>query len=67
MRLCGKRLCCTGGQAKDGNTAHAHFLLDPLIPKFAGSNLAEAVGFLGRKNPLHAFLRMGSKAIGPMS
>ena len=22
----------------------------PLVPKFAGSNLAEAVGFLGRKN-----------------
>ena len=23
----------------------------PLVPKFAGSHLAEAVGFLGRKNP----------------
>jgi hypothetical protein len=23
----------------------------PLVPKFAGSNPAEAVGFLGRKNP----------------
>jgi len=32
-----------------------------------GSNPAEAVGFLGRKNPQHAFLRMGSKAVGPMS
>jgi len=39
----------------------------PLIPKFAGSNPAEAVGFLGRKNPQHAFLRRGSKAVGPMS
>jgi len=39
----------------------------PLVPKFAGSNPAEAVGFLGRKNPQHAFLRSGSKAIGPMS
>jgi len=39
----------------------------PLVPKFAGSNLAEAVGFLGRKNPQHAFLRRGSKAVGPMS
>ena len=39
----------------------------PLVPKFADSNLAEAVGFLGRKNPQHAFLRRGSKAIGPMS
>ena len=38
-----------------------------LVPKFAGSNPAEAVGFLGRKNPQHAFLRRGSKAVGPMS
>jgi len=39
----------------------------PLVPKFAGSNPAEAVGFLGRKNPQHAFLRRGSKAVDPMS
>ena len=39
----------------------------PLVPKFAGSNPAEAVGFLGRKNPQHAFIRRGSKAVGPMS
>jgi len=39
----------------------------PLVPKFAGSNPAEAVGFLGRKNPQHAFLQKGSKAVGPMS
>jgi hypothetical protein len=39
----------------------------PLVPKFVGSHLAEAVRFLGRKNPQHAFLRRGSKAIGPMS
>jgi hypothetical protein len=40
----------------------------PLIPKFAGSNPAEAIGFLkGDKNPQHAFLRKGSKIIGPMS
>jgi hypothetical protein len=32
----------------------------PLVPKFAGSNPAEAVGFFGRKNPQHAFLRRGS-------
>jgi hypothetical protein len=39
----------------------------PLIPKFAGSNAAEAVGFLkGDKNPQHACLRNGSKIIGPM-
>jgi hypothetical protein len=39
----------------------------PLVPKFEGSNPAEAVGFLKRKNPQHTFLRRGSKAIGPMS
>jgi hypothetical protein len=39
----------------------------PLVPKFAGSHPAEAVGFLGRKNPQHAFLRSGSKSVGPMS
>ena len=41
----------------------------PLVPKFAGSNPAEAVGFLkgDKKNPQHAFLRKGSKIIGPMS
>ena len=39
----------------------------PLVPKFVGSNLAEAVGFLGRKNHQHAFLRRGSKAVDPMT
>ena len=39
----------------------------PLVPKYAGTNPAEAVGYLGRKNPQHAFLRRGSKAVGPMS
>jgi len=39
----------------------------PLVPKFAGSHPAEAFGFLGRKNPQHAFVRRGSKAVGPMS
>ena len=39
----------------------------PLVPKFAGSNPAETVGFLGRKNSQQAFLRKGSKAVGPMS
>jgi hypothetical protein len=38
----------------------------PLVPKFAGSNSAEAVGFFGRKNPQHAFRRRGSKAVCPM-
>jgi hypothetical protein len=38
-----------------------------LIPKFAGSHPAEAVGFLGRKISQHVFLRRGSKAAGPMS
>ena len=39
----------------------------PLVPKFAGSNPAEAFGFLRHKNPQRAFLRRGSKAVGPMS
>ena len=39
----------------------------PLVPKFAGSNPAEAVGYFGRKNPQRAFLGRGSKAVGPMS
>jgi hypothetical protein len=38
----------------------------PLVPKFAGSHPAETVGFFGRKYPQHAFLRRGSKAVGPM-
>jgi hypothetical protein len=38
----------------------------PLVPEFVGSNPAEAVGFFGRKNPQHAFLRRGSKAACPM-
>jgi hypothetical protein len=39
----------------------------PLVPKIAGSNPAQAVGFFGRKNPQHAFLRRGSKVVCPMS
>ena len=39
----------------------------PVAPKFAGSNPTEAVGFFGRKNPQHNFLRRGSKRICPMS
>ena len=40
----------------------------PLVPKFVGSDPAEAVGFLGaNKNPQHAFLQTGSKAVSPMS
>jgi len=39
----------------------------PLVPKFVGSNPAEAVGFLrAKKNPQHAFLRRASKAVCPM-
>ena len=39
-----------------------------MVPKFAGSNPAEAVGFFrAKKNPQHAFLRKGSKAVCPMS
>jgi hypothetical protein len=39
----------------------------PLVPKFAGSNPAEVVGFFGQNNPQHAFLRRGSKTVCPMS
>jgi hypothetical protein len=39
----------------------------PLVPKFAGSNPTEVVGFFGRKNRQHGFLRRGSKAVCPMS
>jgi hypothetical protein len=35
----------------------------PLVLEFAGSNSAAAVGFFGRKNPQHAFLRRGSKTV----
>jgi hypothetical protein len=38
-----------------------------LISNIPGSNAAEAVGFFGRKNPKHAFLRRGSKAFCAMS
>jgi hypothetical protein len=33
----------------------------------AGSNPAKTMYFKGDKNPQHTFLRMGSKAAGPMS
>jgi hypothetical protein len=33
----------------------------------SGTQDRGAVGFFGRKNPQHAFLRSGSKAICPMS
>jgi len=39
----------------------------PLVHNFTGSHPAEAVGFLGRNNPQHTFLRRGSKAVGPVS
>ena len=42
----------------------------PLVPKFAFSTqvAAEAIRIFGaKKNPQHAFLRRGSKAVGPMS
>ena len=41
----------------------------PLVLKLAGLDPAEAVGFFRAKkrNPHHAFLRKGSKALCPMS
>ena len=38
----------------------------PVVPRFVGSSPAGAVGFLGRGNPQHAFLRRGSGAVGPI-
>ena len=38
----------------------------PLVPKFAGSNPAEAVGFLSAKKSSARLPSEGSKAIGPM-
>ena len=38
-----------------------------LVPKFAGSNPAEAVGFFRAKKSSARFLRRGSKAVCPMS
>ena len=61
---CGYKLQCNVNPSGFGGLGVACW---PLVPKFAGSNPAEAVGFLGRKNPQHAFLRRGSKAVGPMS
>jgi hypothetical protein len=39
----------------------------PLVFKITGSLPAEAIGFFGQKNPKHAFLRRGSKAVCTMS
>jgi hypothetical protein len=33
----------------------------------SGTQVRETVGFFGRKIPRHAFLRRGSKAVGPMA
>jgi hypothetical protein len=55
-----------GRTAGKKTTDYATYM--PLIPKFAGSNPAKAVGFLkGDKNSQNAFHRKGSKIIGPMS
>ena len=66
--MCG---CCGYGMdivVLESSFGGAEVACWPLIPKFAGSNLAEAIGFLkGDKNPQHAFLQKGSKIISPMS
>jgi hypothetical protein len=56
-------LCCYVEFNKTFSESKMHLHL----PKFADSNPAEAAGFFGRKNPQHAFLRRGSKAVCPMS
>jgi hypothetical protein len=38
----------------------------PLVPEFAGSHPAEAVGFLGRKKSSARLPSEKSKAVGPM-
>jgi hypothetical protein len=38
----------------------------PSGTKIAGSNPAKTVGFFGVKNPQHAFLQRGNKAVCPM-
>jgi hypothetical protein len=48
-------------------TRNVHAPYFHLVPKFAGSNPAEAVGFFGRKNSQHAFVRRVSKAVCPVS
>ena len=69
---CGSRKnsheCERGGKGIQSGFGGAEMACWPLIPKFAGSNPAEAVGFLqGDENPQHTFLWKGSKIIGPMS
>ena len=38
----------------------------PLVPKLRVQTRPKPSDFSGRKNPQHAFLRRGSKAVGPM-
>jgi hypothetical protein len=45
-----------------GISSHKYIFVYKKGPKFAGSNPAEAVGFFGRKDPQHAFLRKENKA-----
>jgi hypothetical protein len=41
--------------------------LSCLGPRDAGSNPVAAIDFNGDKNPQHTFLRIGSKAAGPVT
>jgi hypothetical protein len=67
--LCNNAFCAELTQIEENESGFGGLEVAcwPLVPKFAVSNPAEAVGFFGRKNPQHAFLRRGSKAVCPMS
>jgi hypothetical protein len=67
MTIWRMRVACCITRAQNGNTQSIRKACWPLLPMFAGSNPAEAVGFFGRKNPQHAFLRRESKAVCHMS
>ena len=59
--------CLTPSKCRDSGVGGLEVACWPLVPKFARSHPAEAVGFLGRKNLQNAFLRRGNKTVGPMS
>ena len=54
----------TSGMGTDVSETFKHNKIQVFI---AGSNPAEADGFVGRKNRQNAYLRRGSKAVVPMS
>jgi hypothetical protein len=52
------------GKSKDSGFGGLEVACWPLVPKFTGSNPAEAVGFFrAKKNPQHAFFGGEVKAV----